>query len=352
MSQQHPQTNILQRGTGLQSLAAQRSENPQQPPQPPTPDGTRANILVWFSDVQVGNLRIGVVSELSLVLPSGEVAKEGFQAEAVRTVEMDVGTLSLWGDDLTDACFSSVLVNGVPLDGVMLGQSTELRHVKITRDERKAILQGQPKHPTDAAEAEARFFPSGHFVPLQEVDPHQYPRVKSEDGREIENPEAYAYRDSMPPELGLQVEWERAHVVDNVRWFRGVARNDGRPSALLFACGMSLSDGDVLKLQLYAGADTAAVPRRINGVKVEFHYGVESPEHGVRLGAPSGENLAWWTALIHDSDEIDAVLMFEHEDEIDRLLRVSSREAANGKSGREALRIALRDHAAFVASVR
>ena len=263
------------------------------------------------------NLSSGVYSSEDVALPGGGVAD----------IRMYGDRLSVDGFGLN---LASITLNQVELD---LYPTTEGYAAKMTMAERTTVLANQ-----EVGDDEVAAYPEVPTLPAAESEEQvTAAQIQTEDGRTIEDPTVYAWRDTFPAVLGLQVDWERA---PRKRWFTARPRRD---STVLFAA--LCAEG--LKVQAYAD-ETWQAPARVNGIQLNWRYGVEAQMEGVGGHAEAG---AWWTAVIDDSALYQDFLEFEHEDDIDRFSRVFEQAVADGMGRREANAVALKDEQKYLSEV-
>ena len=257
-----------------------------------------------------------------------------YSAEDIPLIEGGLVDLRMNGDRFsvqgTVPNLVSLTVNQVELD---LYPTVDGYSAKMTMAERTAILANQVVGDDDiAVYPEVPTFPAAEAEELLTA-----PQIQTEDGRTIEDPSIYAWRDTFPAVLGLQVDWERA---PRKRWF--TARPRGAAPVLFAAL---CTEG--LKVQAYTG-ETWQPPSRMNGIPLAWRFGVEAQMEGVGGYAESG---SWWTAVIEDGALYQDFLEFEHEDDIDRFSRVSEQAVADGMSRRDANAAALKDQQRYVSEV-
>ena len=303
-------------------------------------------------------LVFGKLTEAKLVMSDGEL----LPAEQANDY-----FFQMWSDNhinllspahnLTADTYKRITLNGVELtDAVLIDDHT--RQVVATRGEIVRILRHQPSLPSD--EEITLDFPRTVTIPSRLEDDSQptYAQVMTADGRPIEDPRTYTYRDTFPAALGWQIEWESVGVppnpIDRINWYAGAVRLATNTYAPIRAYACLISDldtpdtEDVLKIQLYSQEGMSMKPPyRINGVQVFFQFEIEGQSQGI-----TGLGPQWWTATIDNNEYIDTILGFDHEDEIDRLGRIQVKSITSGKSSRDATILSLRDREAFKHSIR
>ena len=299
---------------------------------------------------------IGQVIECGVMMSDGSLTSPFPPADFFAEILPDnhVNIVSSAGHNLTGTMYEKINLNGVEFTDTIAIEMT-VRQAIATRGELVRVLRHQPPAPVLASGAPVeQSFPNIPTVPLQgeEEKIPIYPHVLSADGRPIEDPRTYAYRDSFPPTLGWQVEWELVLEAEGVQWYSGAIRRANRALVIAYACLLSDADTpnteDVLKIQLYSQKDAVIIPpSRINGVKLLFEFDIENASQAI-----TGLSERWWTAVLDKSEDIDTVIGFDHEDEIDRMNRVQVGGITSGKSSRDATILSLRDREAFKHSIR
>ena len=299
---------------------------------------------------------IGQVIECGIMMSDGSLESSFLPADFFAEISPDnhVNIVSSAGHNLTGTMYEKINLNGVEFTNTIATEMT-VRQAIATRGEIVRVLRHQPPAPVLDADAPVDMtFPSTVTIPPQVVDDEHlnFPKVMTADGRPIEDPRVYLYRDSHPTALGWQIEWESAFGIEYVEWYSGAIRSANRSSTLAYACLLSDPDepknGDMLKIQLYReNGIEVKPPYRVNGVKVMFEYGVEEKGQGI-----AGLGSKWWVGIVDNSEDIDTILGFDHEDEIDRMNRMQVQGITSGKSSRDATILSLRDREAFKHSIR
>ena len=342
------------------------------PPLPPK-EAAKSNrqvaiaVLAWFDNMvffsRAGGNVVGQVTEAHVIWDDGSRTLSQSPPESFEILLDDSHMILINRElDMSGDGYGSVFLNGVELTHTSLTTGLN-RRAALTREEVLRVLRYQPESAVDAKVMALAYYPEESTLPTLKQEPAvAYAPIMSSDGRNIEDPRTYAFRDTFPTIVGAQVEWEELSEVGNARWFNGSTRSIQPGGPHIFAAlvkvddeGTTLVDDEgttveALKIQLYPEVVDRLMPLRINGVKVDFPYDIEAPDQGIEIEV--FRNVVWRTAIVRDPEDIYEILSWTHEDEIDRLrrIRVSFMEAGNDE--RMATIKSLRDYQLYKESIR